>query len=85
MTNVPDNLRAMWTDLYRFFDVNYLMPNTADAWQAFWKTGEDLYKKHGLYPYFLPMINIIAEMIEYRQKHEENEHHPCTLEDMKLF
>lgn len=63
-TNVPDDVRAMWTDLYRFFDTHYLMnTSSVEAWTEFWQTGADLTLKHEKIPCTFDFVNVIAEML----------------------
>lgn len=87
MTNVPDDIREMWADTYRLFDVNYKMQNTGDEWQRFWQQAEGLLEKHKdkNNSYLYKMINLVAELIEDRMKSEMGINRPCSLEDMKLF
>ena len=85
MTNVPDNLREMWADIYKLFDLNYKMENTSQAWNKYWDQVEQLLKKHNRYPYVMDLARIVSEMIEYRMKAETNGNYPCTLEEMNLF
>lgn len=87
MTNVPQELRDMWADLYRLFDINYLMPNTPEAWNKFWEQAMQLKIKHKDPPHFIEIVITISDMISDRMRDEMiHEHeHPCTLEDMTLF
>ena len=48
MTNVPQDIRERWTDLYKLFDRFFLMQNTDEDWNAFWTEAKALLKKgHG--------------------------------------
>lgn len=85
MTNVPENLREMWSDVYKLFDINYKMENTPASWNRYWDQVEQLIKKHNRYPYVMDLARIVSEMIEYRMKSETNGNNPCTLEEMNLF
>jgi len=85
MTNVPDDIREMWSDVYKLFDNNYKMQNKIEEWNKFWSQAESISKKHIHQTRVMDMILIVAKMIEDRMKEEENPHHPCTLEDMDLF
>ena len=92
MTNVPDNLREMWADIYRLFDINYKMENNETAWTKFWNQATAIGNKYGNNKRLIEMVTIVSEMIEDRMKKDaENatktpiESHPCTLEDMNLF
>lgn len=46
MTNVPTNIREMWTELYKLFDRYYQIPNTPEAWTEFWKAAQALSNKY---------------------------------------
>ena len=82
VTNVPQDLRNMWTDIYVLFDVHYNMPNTAEAWLKFWERAEEIRQKHNC-PHVGALILIDSEMIEYHLTGKML--HKCTLEDMNLF
>lgn len=83
MTNVPNEIREMWADVYRLYDVNYTMPHSPVAWQEYWKQVEALTKKHGNSWEFTKMIILVTELLE--EHLAPLKHHPCTLEDMHLF
>lgn len=82
MTNVPQDIRDMWADVYRLFDMNYNIPNTAEAWKKFWDQAAEIQEKHNN-PHLLGLIMIVSDMIEYHIT--DKKLHPCTLEDMNLF
>lgn len=66
-TNVPDNLREMWREIYILFDVNYRMENTPEAWGKYWdqvKQMDEKYKDLHL----VEICMIIADMISDRMK-----------------
>lgn len=68
MTNVPDNIRSIWTDLYKFYDIHYLMNDTADDWTVFWDDAEKIYHRYDGYPLLVKIITAIAEEFETRLK-----------------
>ena len=78
MTNVPNEIREMWADVYRLFDANYNMLNTEFCWNQFWKQAEEIKKKYN-HPKLVDLIVTVSEMIELHMKK------PCALEDMELF
>lgn len=82
MTNVPQDIRDMWADIYRLFDLHYNMDNTAEAWKKFWDQAGELQEKYKN-PHLLGMVMVVSDMIEYHII--DKKLHPCTLEDMKLF
>lgn len=87
MTNVPDDIREMWSDTYKLFDLNFKMKNTDEEWKRFWEQANSIIEKHKgekidcLYK----MINLVAELLEDRMKAEMGITRPCSLEDAKLF
>lgn len=82
MTNVPNNIREIWADVYRLYDVNYDMPKSPTAWQDYWQQVEAITKKHGSSWELTKMIVLVTELLEERQAPLK---HPCSLEDMNLF
>lgn len=82
MTNVPNEIREMWADLYRLFDVSYNMENSKESWQKFWDTATKIRNKYSE-PHVMAMIYVVSDMVDYHLTGQL--HHPCTLEDMKLF
>lgn len=83
MTNLPDNLREMWADIYRLYDRNYNMENTKEAWNAFWEQAKAIQDKYGQVSFRL--VVVVSEMLEEPMKQKLGISNPCTLEDMKLF
>lgn len=71
MTNVPDKLRDMWTDLYKLFDIHYKMENTTEAWAVFLDRAKQVWEKHDRNPRLMSMINIVIDMIGDRIKEDE--------------
>ena len=86
MTNVPNNIREMWADVYKLFDINYKMPNTKEAWEQFWKQGVEIVEKYKKDCHFVSeMVVLVSEIIEEPMKEKLGIVNPCTYEDMKLF
>lgn len=86
MTNVPDNLREMWADIYRLFDINYKMPNTEDAWKKFWDQAVKIVDKYKNDCRFVEnLVVIVSEILEEPMKIKMGVVKPYTLEDMNLF
>ena len=83
MTNVPQNIRDMWTDIYVLFDTHYNMKNDAESWKKFWERTAEIREKHKDIPGVGNLILIVSEMLEYHLTNKLL--HPCTLEDMNLF
>lgn len=70
MTNVPNELRDMWTDVYKLFDVHYLMENTPEAWELFTERAKAVWEKHGRNKRLMSMICTVIDMIDDRIKTE---------------
>lgn len=73
MTNVPQNLRDMWADIYRLFDVHYPMQNTKDDWDLFWSDAQKLYDKYERNKIVISLVIVASEIIEDRMKSEERQ------------
>lgn len=67
-TNVPNELRDIWTDAYKLFDVCYTMPNTPEAWEWFTKQVDGLAEKHNGNKLLADLLIVVAEHTESRQK-----------------
>ena len=64
MTNVPDNIREFWTDLYKLFDKHYNMDiKSPDAWNTFWDDVVKLYEKHGKKAGMANLLNDVADLL----------------------
>ena len=72
MTNVPQNIREMWTDLYKLFDMNYLMEGTDDDWKRFYLKGKELFEKYGQNPRFMDGVMFVSDMISDRLRAIKN-------------
>lgn len=71
MTNVPDELREVWKEIYVLFDTHYQMPNTAESWDGFWKEAEEIMNKHddmNLLELILAVSEMIADKMREREK-----------------
>lgn len=63
-TNVPENLREMWKDVYILFDTHFLMDtNDQDAWNAFWAEAMKINEKHIEIPCVIDLLSTVSEMI----------------------
>lgn len=65
-TNVPTEIREMWTDLYKLFDGYFLMENTDSNWEGFWTTVRDMAEKHGRNDRFLEACCLVSDCIADR-------------------
>ena len=66
MTNVPQNLRDLWKDIYILFDKNYLMKNDKESWDSFWQQAEQITEKYGKSKYLFKMFDLVSFMIDQR-------------------
>lgn len=64
MTNVPDDIRAAWKDIYILFDTNYAMDGSQEAWESYWISACELIKKHSETIPMLEVVEAIAHMLE---------------------
>lgn len=63
MTNVPDNIRNFWKDVYILFDKNYLMDvSSQDSWEKFWKDGCEIIEKYDI-PCTVDLLSVVSELI----------------------
>ena len=81
-TNVPENLRNLWADIYRLYDINYTMKNTGEDWKKFWDHASEINTRYNCLEAG-HLITTVSEMLEDHVTGKK--YHPCTLEDMKLF
>ena len=72
-TNLPNELREIWTDAYKLFDVCYTMPNTVKAWEWFTPQVDELGRKHGNSKLLTDLLTVIADFTDTRQKQEEKD------------
>ena len=71
MTNVPDNIREIWTDLYKLFDRHYLMENNEADWKSFWDDAKDIYVKYNGNLRVLQGAGLISDVIGDRMKNDD--------------
>lgn len=74
MTNVPDNIRALWKDIYVLFDTHWNMDNTAKAWEEFWEKAKEIYGKIPDDEFrdnvVIELLENVAKMIEWNQSNK---------------
>ena len=64
MTNVPEDIRAFWTELYKLFDVHFRMDTgSQEAWDSFWKDANALWEKSGKKDTYLGLISACADLL----------------------
>ena len=63
-TNVPDDIREMWKDVYVLFDTHFNMDtDDQDAWNAFWAEAMKVNEKHLAIPCVIDLLTTVSEMI----------------------
>ena len=68
MTNVPDNIREMWKEMYILFDTHFLMDvNNQDNWKDYWGKAVELIQKYDI-PNMVDMLQAMADIICERAK-----------------
>lgn len=64
MTNVPEDIRAIWTDLYKLFDVHYRMDiHSINDWNAYWADAQKIWEKSGRDKAVLSLLSDTADFI----------------------
>ena len=64
MTNVPDNIREAWKDIYILFDTHYGMDGSnPDAWADFSKKAAEIYMRHKDAVDLAGAINAVSDML----------------------
>lgn len=71
MTNVPDELRQVWKEIYVLFDTHYQMPNTVESWNKFWDEAKEIIDRHSDMQ-LLELIIAVSEMISDRMRETAN-------------
>jgi len=66
MTNVPGNFRDAITEVYKLFDVSFLMEGTDEDWKQYWDRGNMLIQKYGDDVPLLHLLEAYAGIIETR-------------------
>ena len=63
-TNVPDNIREMWKDVYILFDTHFLMDtDNQEEWRKFWDDATKINQKHLEIPCVIDLLTTVSEMI----------------------
>ena len=64
MTNVPDDIRTLWTDLYKLFDVHFKMDiHSITDWNAYWADAQKIWEKSGREKAVLSLVTDTADLI----------------------
>ena len=64
MTNVPQMTREALADVYKLFDVSYLMEGTDKDWEQYWGRGNKLIQQYGDSTPLLHLLEAYAGVIE---------------------
>ena len=72
MTNVPTDLREVWTDLYKLFDKHFLMNlDDQDDWKKYWADASNIIQKWNYMTCLIDFVTTIAEFIVKMRKRQE--------------
>ena len=72
MTNVPTDLREVWTDLYKLFDKHFLMNlDDQEDWKKYWDDASAIVEKWHYMPCLIDFVSTIAEFIVKMRKRKE--------------
>ena len=64
MTNVPNEIRVIWTDLYKLFDKHFAMDiHSQEGWDAYWKDAIALVEKYKQYDCIIDFVSFVSEFI----------------------
>jgi hypothetical protein len=64
MTNVPDDIRTLWTDLYKLFDVHFKMDvHSITDWNVYWADAQKIWEKSGRDKAVLSLVTDTADLI----------------------
>lgn len=64
MTNVPDDVRAMWKDVYVLFDKHYLMDvSKQESWEKFWDEARQIYEKYPQIESLIDLLSCVSELL----------------------
>lgn len=74
MTNVPQDVRNMWTDLYKLFDRHYCMDGSDEAWIAFHTEAKELWEKYDSNSRFIYGVIFVSDWIADRLRASKNAH-----------
>lgn len=72
MTNVPEPVRAIWTDLYKLFDKYYRMDGSEEAWIAFWTDAQKVWEGSRFSSRIGDACCLVADCIGDRLKQAES-------------
>ena len=65
-TNVPEEIRSIWTDSYVLFDNFYLMSDEDENWKKLAEEFAKIYMKHKENNHICEFYDIICRMIRER-------------------
>ncbi len=70
MTNVPKEIRDIWTDLYKLFDRHFLITGSDEEWDDFWNEAIELHGRSGNNEHLYEMIVAISDYLGDRIKQQ---------------
>jgi len=83
MTNVPEDIRNAWADVYRLFDVSYTMDGSEGAWIQYWEKANTMIQKYGDDIPLLEILEAVAHMLEHyvKKREKKNESLPWKADE----
>lgn len=68
MTNLSNEIREIWADVYRLHDIHANMGNTSEEWTQFWKDAKAVSEKHGGHDLVVQLITTLFLYMEAERK-----------------
>ena len=64
MTNVPNDIREMWKEIYILFDKHYLMDvSKIGSWESFWDDAKQIIVKYEYVESLIDLLEAVSEII----------------------
>lgn len=70
MTNVPQDIRDIWTEMYKVFDRHYLLKDSQEGWESYWREAQSIWVAHGMNERISSGFGLLADVIGDRIKQE---------------
>lgn len=70
MTNVPQEIRNIWTEMYKVFDRHYLLEDSQEGWESYWHDAQSIWEKNGRNERISSGFGLLADVIGDRIKRE---------------
>lgn len=74
MTNVPDDIREMWKEIYVLFDRHYPMDvSKNESWESYWADAHKILAKYEYVGSLIDLLSAEAEVIYKLAKRREQQ------------